>query len=79
VLELIPPYVATQILPGGPSDPRAMPLAEYIAEVTEILKTQPDVKEICVERAKGLYGAAASGHYDEVFNGLNAAVTAENL
>jgi len=79
VLELVPPYVATQILPGGPSDPRAMPLAEYIAEVMEILKTQPGVTEICVERVKRLYGAAASGHYDEVFNGLNAAMTGENL
>jgi uncharacterized oxidoreductase len=78
VLELIPPYVATDLLGGG-SDPRAMPLAEYIAEVMEILKTQPDVKEICVERVKGLYGAAASGHYNDVFNGLNAAMTAENL
>jgi uncharacterized oxidoreductase len=78
VLELIPPYVATHLL-GGASDPRAMPLAEYIAEVVEILKTQPDVKEICVERVKGLYGAAASGHYNDVFNGLNAAMTAENL
>src|ERR1035437_3165765 len=48
VLELIPPYVPTDLLGGG-SDPRAMPLAEYIAEVMEILKTQPDVTEICVE------------------------------
>jgi uncharacterized oxidoreductase len=78
VLELIPPYVATNLMRGA-SDPRAMPLAEYIAEVMEILKTQPDVKEICVERVMGLYGAAASGHYDAVFNGLNAAMTAENL
>jgi uncharacterized oxidoreductase len=72
VLELIPPYVATQIL-------RAMPLAEYIAEAMEILKTQPGVTEICVERGKRLYGAAASGHYEEIFNGLNAAMTGENL
>ena len=78
VLELIPPYVATDLMRGA-SDPRAMPLADYIAEVMEILKTQPDVKEICVERVKGLYGAAASGHYNDVFNGLNAAMTAENL
>lgn len=78
VLELIPPYVATNLMRGA-SDPRAMPLNEYIAEVMEILKTQPEVKEICVERAKGLYGAAASGHYDAVFNGMNSAMTADNL
>jgi uncharacterized oxidoreductase len=78
VLELIPPYVATELMRGA-ADPRAMPLADYIAEVMAILKAQPDVKEVCVERVKGLYGAAASGHYDQVFNGLNAAMTAENL
>jgi len=32
VLELIPPYVATDLL-GGASDPRAMPLGKFIAEV----------------------------------------------
>ena len=40
VLELAPPYVATDLM-GGASDPRAMPLAAYIAEVMDILKTQP--------------------------------------
>ena len=78
VLELIPPYVATHLMSGA-SDPRAMPLNEYIAEVMEILKTQPEVKEICVERVKGLYGAASGGHYDAVFNGLNAAMALENM
>lgn len=78
VLELIPPYVATDLMRGA-SDPRAMPLAEFIVEVMEILKTQPDVKEICVERVKRLYDAAGSGNYTEIFNGMNAAMTAENL
>ncbi len=78
VLELVPPYVATDLM-RGTSDPRAMPLGEYIAEVMEILKTQPKVQEVCVERVKGLYLAASSGKYDAVFNGLNAAMTAENL
>ena len=40
VLELIPPYVATDLMDGA-SDPRAMPLDKFIAEVMEILKTQP--------------------------------------
>jgi hypothetical protein len=44
-----------------------------------ILKTQPAVTEICVERVKGLYGAAVSGRYDATFNGMNAAMTAESL
>jgi uncharacterized oxidoreductase len=74
VLELIPPYVQTDLMDGA-SDPRAMPLEEFIAEVMEIVKTQPAVEEICVERVKGLRLAAESGHYDAVFNGLNEAWT----
>ena len=73
VIELIPPYVATDLLAGA-SDPRAMPLDEFITEVMEILKTQPKASEICVERVKPLRFAAVSGHYDTVFNGLNDAM-----
>jgi uncharacterized oxidoreductase len=78
VLELIPPYVATDLLDGA-SDPRAMPLDKYITEVMEILKTQPAVTEICVENVKPLRFAAEGGHYDAVFQGLNQAfATAAN-
>ena len=73
VLELIPPYVATDLMSGA-SDPRAMPLNEFIDEVMAILTTQPTPAEICVERANGLRFAADGGHYDAVFNGLNAAM-----
>jgi len=73
VLELIPPYVATDLLDGA-SDPRAMPLDKFIAEVIEILKTQPTAVEICVENVKRLRFAAESGHYDSIFSGLNDAV-----
>ncbi len=73
VLELIPPYVATDLMKGA-SDPRAMPLDRYIAEVMEILKTQPAVTEICVESVKPLRLAAESGRYDAVFQRLNEAM-----
>ena len=72
VFELIPPYVATHLL-NGASDPRAMPLEAFIAEVMEILKTQPGAAEICVENVKRLRFAAESGHYDSVFQRLNEA------
>jgi uncharacterized oxidoreductase len=72
VLELIPPYVATHLM-GGADDPRAMPLGKFIAEVMEILKTQPTPAEIVVENAKGLRFAAESGKFDAIFQGLNAA------
>ncbi len=73
VLELIPPYVATDLM-NGASDPRAMPLDKYIAEVMEILKTQPAAAEICVENVKRLRFAAEGGHYDSVFQGFNEAM-----
>jgi uncharacterized oxidoreductase len=73
VLELIPPYVATDLMSGA-SDPRAMPLDKFIAEVMEILKTQPTPPEICVENVKRLRFAPESGHYDAIFNGLNSAM-----
>ncbi|MGA3026150.1 MAG: SDR family oxidoreductase [Bryobacteraceae bacterium] len=73
VLELIPPYVATHLM-NGASDPRAMPLDKFIAEVMEILKTQPAVAEICVENVRRLRFAAENGRYDAVFRGLNEAM-----
>ena len=73
VLELVPPYVATDLMSGA-SDPRAMPLNQFIAEVLAILKTQPTPPEICVENVKRLRFAAESGKFDAIFEGLNAAM-----
>jgi uncharacterized oxidoreductase len=72
VIELIPPYVATHLM-NGADDPHAMPLDQFIAEVMEILKTQPTPAEICVEAVKGLRFSAASGKYGVIFAGLNEA------
>jgi uncharacterized oxidoreductase len=74
VLELIPPYVATNLMSGA-DDPRAMPLDKFLTEVMEILKQQPTPPEICVENVKRLRFAAESGKSDQIFNGLNAAMT----
>jgi uncharacterized oxidoreductase len=73
VLELVPPYVATDLMSGA-SDPRAMPLDKFIAEVMGILKQEPTPTEIVVENAKGLRFSAQSGKYDAIFHGLNAAM-----
>jgi uncharacterized oxidoreductase len=73
VLELVPPYVATDLM-GGASDPRAMPLGEYIAETMEILKNKPSSGEICVERVKALRYAAENGTFDAQFKGFNDAM-----
>jgi uncharacterized oxidoreductase len=70
VLELVPPYVQTFLMDGA-EDPRAMPLADFIAEVMQIFKTSPTPAEICVERVKPLRTAAESGRFDAIFSGLN--------
>jgi uncharacterized oxidoreductase len=73
VLELIPPYVQTDLM-GGAKDPRAMPLADFLSEVVSLLKQQPTPEEICVERVKPLRFAAENGSFAGVFSGLNAAL-----
>ena len=78
VLELIPPYVQTTLLgEHQASDPRAMPLEEYITEVMEIIKTQPDETEINVKKVYPLRYAAEGGRekYEQVFQGLNNAMS----
>ncbi len=51
VLELAPPWVQTDLLGKEmANDPRAMPLGEFTAEVMDILRTQPDSKEILVKK-----------------------------
>jgi uncharacterized oxidoreductase len=77
VLELIPPYVQTELMgPGQASDPNAMPLKDYITEVMNIIKTSPDATEICVERVKPLRFAEANGGYDGFFKNFNDAFSA---
>ncbi len=72
ILELIPPYVATDLMDGA-SDPRAMPLDKFIAEAMEIIKTRPTPPEICVENVKRLRFAAENGNFDAIFNAIIAA------
>ena len=71
VLEIIPPYVQTEL--GGPAqaiDPRAMPLKDYIAETMHILK-DPKAVENCVEKVKFLRFAEATGSFDKAFTMLS--------
>lgn len=72
VIELIPPYVQTALQGTQQAcDPRAMPLVDFIRESMDLLETQPDAAEICVERVKPQRRAEASGDYDAFFNAMN--------
>jgi uncharacterized oxidoreductase len=73
VLELAPPYVQTEL--GGPhqaTDPNAMPLADYVTEVMEVLgESRPPRGEVLVERVKALRFAENDGQYERMFAALN--------
>jgi uncharacterized oxidoreductase len=73
VVELVPPSVRTDLLPGQADNAQAMPLDEFVAEVMTILETRPDAKEIQVERVKFLRYGEARGDYDQVVAAINAA------
>jgi uncharacterized oxidoreductase len=77
VLELVPPYVQTELMGSAQAaDPRAMPLKDYLAETIEILKTQPNATEVLVERVKPLRFAEQNGKekYDAFFQQFNDAM-----
>jgi len=72
LVELVPPAVATDLLPGHRESPIAMPLDEYIDEVVGIIEREPDVREILVERVKALRFSEVNGTYDDVVAMLNS-------
>lgn len=72
VIEIIPPYVQTHLMGAQQAvDPRAMPLADFLNEVMEIFRNQPNVTEVCVEKVKPLRFAAENDNYAETFKQLN--------
>jgi uncharacterized oxidoreductase len=74
VIELIPPYVQTTLAGDQQAnDPRAMPLDEFIDEAMSNLKTQPDMKEVCVKKVYPLRFSAEHGQqkYEEFFQNFN--------
>lgn len=77
VLELVPPYVQTGLTgERQANDPMAMPLADYIAEVMQILTDSPEAPEVCVGRVMPQRSAESSGNYDGFFKKFNDAMTA---
>jgi uncharacterized oxidoreductase len=74
VIEIAPPYVQTELMGAQQvSDPRAMPLAEYIDETMSILDSQSDVKEVLVKRVFPLRFASEQGYegYTRQFHQFN--------
>ena len=72
VVELVPPSVRTSLVPGQETSEVALPLDEFVSEVMALLESEPDAKEILVERVKFLRYGEARGDYDHVVEVLNA-------
>lgn len=51
VIELIPPAVATALLPGAEPGPYIMALDDFIAQCWALLEADPERTEICVDQA----------------------------
>ena len=70
VIEIMPPWVQTELQGDRGMNPQAMPLNEFISEVMSILTNSPQAAEIVVERAKAMR-FAERGNYDEFFTRYN--------
>ena len=73
VIELIPPYVATELMGSSMAvDPNAMPLREFIAEVMALIEAD-GANEICVQRVlmQRTSGDGTNPDYPAVFTKRN--------
>lgn len=73
VLELSPPYVQTELTGAQQAtDPRAMPLAAYVAEVMQLLERANHPRgELLLERDQARRWAERDGRYEVIFAALN--------
>lgn len=76
VIELVPPAVQTELMPGGSANERHLPLDDFADEVMALLETRPDASEILVEAVKFLRFAEVEGRYDDAVAAVNPQLTA---
>jgi uncharacterized oxidoreductase len=71
LVEIVPPGVQTDLMPGHADNAQMMPLADFIAETMALLRQQPTPPEIHVDRVKFLSEATQRGDFAQVFAALN--------
>lgn len=76
VLELAPPWVATELMGPVPDNPRAMRLNDFIEEAMRLLPTATD--EVLVERVKDFRNAVSQGREYAVLTQFNDAMRQAN-
>jgi len=72
VIEIVPPGVQTDLMPGQADDPQMMPLEDYIAETMANFEKQPTPAVNAVGRVNFLYKAMEEGRFDQTFHALNS-------
>ncbi len=70
VIEIMPPWVQTELQGNRGMNPKAMPLNDYISETMAVLRHHPGVMEIVSDRAKPMR-YAERGDYDSFFSKYN--------
>jgi uncharacterized oxidoreductase len=73
VIELVPPAVQTELMPGNSENEHFLPLDAFADEVMVLLETQPDATEILVEAVKFLRFSEAEGRSDATLAAINSA------
>ena len=75
MLELLPPYIATKLTGDAQlTDPRAIPLEEFVTDVMTILEAGSHAfGEVLVEQAQADRFAEREGRYDLAFASVIAA------
>ncbi|MEO9328977.1 SDR family oxidoreductase [Gordonia aurantiaca] len=73
VVELVPPAVRTDLMPGHRDNEFGMPLDEFVDEVVHLIETRPGSPEIQVERVKFLRYSESRGDYADVVRVLDKA------
>jgi uncharacterized oxidoreductase len=74
VVELVPPAVQTELVPGNSQNEHFMPLDAFADEVMAILENRPDVTEVLVDAVRVLRFAEVEGRFDATVAAMNAAV-----
>ena len=72
VIELVPPAVRTELMPGGSHIEAFLPLDDYVDETMSLLASQPDATEILVERVKPLRFSEVNGAYEQAIAMVNS-------
>ncbi|WP_106814795.1 SDR family oxidoreductase [Microbacterium timonense] len=72
IIELVPPGLRTELMPGQSQVEAFLPLDEYIDEAMNLLAANPDATEILVERVKPLRFSEVNGAYDQTIAMVNS-------